>query len=70
MRTEDDAVVEKLDRILKLMALFATRGLNQRESIGILDTLGFTPKEIAELLGTTSNTVRVTLVAIRKGRKG
>jgi DNA-directed RNA polymerase specialized sigma24 family protein len=50
--------------------LFATRGLNQRESIGILDTLGFTPKEIAELLGTTSNTVRVTLVAIRKGRKG
>jgi DNA-binding CsgD family transcriptional regulator len=38
----------------------------QRDQIAALARVGFTPKETAELLGTTPNTVSVYLSAIRK----
>jgi DNA-directed RNA polymerase specialized sigma24 family protein len=63
--------VEKLDQILRILVATATRGLKQREQIALLDGAGFSPKTIAALLGTSSNTVRVELVALRKaGRAG
>jgi hypothetical protein len=62
----DELVVEKLDRVLRLLALIAVKGMSQTDQIAILDRVGFTPKQIAEIVGTTSNTVRVGLVSIRK----
>lgn len=62
----DEVVLEKLDRVLRLLAVIAVKGMSQTEQIAVLDRVGFTPKEIAEIVGTTSNTVRVGLVAIRK----
>jgi len=64
--TLDQQAVEKLDQILRILVISATRGLKQREQIALLDGVGFQPKLIAELLGTSSNTVRVELVALRK----
>lgn len=62
-------VEEKLDRILRLLGVIAVKGLTQSEQIATLSNLGFAPKEIAIVLGTTPNTVRVTLVGIRRAAK-
>jgi DeoR/GlpR family transcriptional regulator of sugar metabolism len=35
----------------------------------VLTRAGLKPKEIADILGTSSNTVRVELVALRKSAK-
>lgn len=60
---------ETLHKILRLLAVLATRDMKQRDQIALLDRAGFKPKEIAEFLGTSSNTVRVELVALRKAGK-
>lgn len=62
----DEQAIEKLDRALRLLAAIATRGLSQTDQIALLNRTGFAPKEIAEIVGTTSNTVRVSLVSIRR----
>jgi DNA-directed RNA polymerase specialized sigma24 family protein len=66
--TVEEQTLEKLDQILRMLAVMAMRGLKQREQITLLDDAGFQPKTIAELLGTSSNTVRVELVTLRKAR--
>lgn len=77
MTNRDDEIVTELRKITRLLSVIATKGLSQRDQIRALDQVGFTPKEAAELLGTTRNTVSVYLSAIRKeeqrsarGRKG
>ena len=69
MSTELQPVIERLDILIKLAAtnLFADK--NQREQVDLLSRAGLAPKEIAELLNTTPNTVSVTLAAIRKTNK-
>lgn len=62
----DELVLEKLDRALRLLAIIAVKEMSQTDQIAILDRAGFAPKEIAEIVGTTSNTVRVGLVSIRR----
>jgi len=57
------AEVKKISRVLTLMA---TKDLAQREKIGLLSGLGLQPREIAELVGTTPNTVSVTLSSMRR----
>lgn len=71
-RTTDELILEKLDQILRILAAAATTGMKQREQIALLNRAGLQPKNIAELLGTSSNTVRVELVGLRKspGKKG
>ncbi len=59
-------VEKKLDRVLRLLGMMAVRGLSQTDQIATLSRVGFSPKEIASALGTTANTVRVTLVGIRR----
>jgi len=65
-KTNDVELIEKLDRALHLLGILAVKGLPQTEQIAILSRLGFAPRDIAAVLGTTANTVRVSLVAIRK----
>ena len=67
-QTHDEQALEKLDQILRILVANATRGLKQREQIDLLDRAGFQPKAIAELLDTSSNTIRVELVKLRKTR--
>lgn len=59
-------ILERLNQIFKMLAIVATGDLRQRDRIALLSKVGLSPKEIAELLGTSSNTVRVELVSIRK----
>jgi hypothetical protein len=48
------------------MAIGLPKEISQTKKIEILSSVGLAPKEIAEILGTTSNTVSVTLSGIRK----
>lgn len=65
-QSTDEQALQKLDQILRILVIAVTRGLKQREQIALLDQAGFQPKAIAELVGTSSNTVRVELVGLRR----
>jgi DNA-binding CsgD family transcriptional regulator len=64
-----DLISRKLDILIRLSALSSVANKAQREQIVILSNAGFQPKEIADICGTTGNTVRVTLSTIRKRRR-
>ncbi len=65
----EEEILRELKRISTLLALNLTKELTQREQVEILDNAGFQPKEIAEILRTTPNTVSVTLAKSRKERR-
>ena len=69
---ELSAISAKLDAILRvanLVGLVLIEGKKQTDQFALLSRAGFQPREIAELVGTTPNTVRVALSRIRKERK-
>jgi DNA-binding CsgD family transcriptional regulator len=66
MTNHQEEIIDELKKMTRLLSLIATRGLSQRDQIAALARAGFGPKEVAELLGTTSNTVSVYLSALRK----
>lgn len=59
-------IVGKLNQLTKLSAIQLVMGKPQRQQIALLDAAGFAPKDIADLLATTRNTVNVVLHSIRK----
>ncbi len=59
-------VVSRLDSILKLLALNTVQGRSLKEQVGLLSSLGFQPKQIAEMLGKTPNHVSVIMHELRK----
>ena len=65
-KSTEQLVLEKLDQLLRVLTISVTSGLKQKEQIALLDRAGFQPKDIADLLGTTGNTVNVALNAQRK----
>ena len=54
-------VVEKLNTLIKLSAITVCGNKTQKEKILLLASSDISPKIIAELLGTTANTVSVTI---------
>jgi len=65
--SKENEILQELQRISKLLALTVTRELKQQtEKIELLSSIGFQPKKIADLIGTTPGTVSVALVGIRK----
>jgi precorrin-6B methylase 1 len=62
-------ISNKLDTLIRLYAIGLVREIKlQKDQISVLDEADFKPKQIAEILGTTSNTVSVSLNAIKKER--
>jgi len=68
-RLDDSSLVIDLRRLTKLLALILIKGESQTEKIRALNAAGFAPTEMALLLGTTVNTINVTLHKIRNQRK-
>lgn len=67
MSSDQEGVLQELRRISRLLTVVATKEVaTKRERISILADAGFEPKEIADLVGTTPNTVSVTLYSLRK----
>jgi DNA-binding CsgD family transcriptional regulator len=62
----EETTAEQLGRIVRLLTILVTRDMSQRDQIVLLASARFQPKEIAELIGTTPNTVSVTLSTIRR----
>lgn len=59
--------IQKLDTLIRLQAqALVSRFESQKDKIIFLSKAGLAPKDIAELLGTTPNTVNVTLSEARK----
>ena len=69
MSDDFGAVNEKLDTLIRLVAAGLMLNKSQREQIEMLSKAGFDTKDIAEQIGTTANTVSVTLTEIRQGKK-
>ena len=67
--SQPDTLSHKLDVIIKLMLLKMGEGKSQSEQIWLMSQASMQPKDIAELLGTTPNTVRVALSKLRKREK-
>ncbi|HTB21371.1 MAG TPA: hypothetical protein VK914_01550 [bacterium] len=61
-------VSKKLDIIIRLLARQHIGDKSGRDAIKTLSALGFQPKEIADLIGTTSNTVSVALNSLKKNK--
>ena len=64
--TEDKTIIEKLDVIIKLLALNQIKGKEVGEQIIFLSKFGIANKDIAEMLEKSQNTVNVTLSQHRK----
>lgn len=60
---------EELRTANRLLAALATRGMQQRQAILLLDALAFQPKQIAQVLDITANSVRVALHKARKAAR-
>ncbi|MEE8200895.1 MAG: helix-turn-helix domain-containing protein [Candidatus Acidoferrales bacterium] len=65
-QAEYKTLLQKLDAIIRLLAASILQGRKQRDQLKVLSAAGLTPKEIANLLGTTPNTVSVELYKMRK----
>lgn len=60
---------DKLDVLIRLAAIGLCEDKTQQEKIYLLSMAGLTPKTIADILGTTPNTVSVALSNMRKKRR-
>lgn len=65
----DTAPSSGMERLTNVLALLLVKGHNQTEAIRLLNRAGFQAKEIAALVGSTSNTVSVTLYKTNKTGK-
>jgi len=66
-----DDISQKLDILIKLQAAALTASMeSSKDKIVFLSRAGLRPTLIAEILGTTTNHVNVTLSKERKPEKG
>jgi len=65
----DDKIFNELQRMSKLLALNLVKDLKTSEKYLMLNNVGFQPKDIAEILDTTRNTVSVELSKLKKKAK-
>ena len=65
----DQTVESELKVVRRLLALSLIDGKKQREQIELLAAAGMDRHEIAELVGTTANTVSVEISNLRKSRR-
>jgi hypothetical protein len=64
--TDSPEIARRLDTLIRLVAAGVCKDKSQRDSIAILSSAGLAPKDIADFLQTTPNTVSVTLSAMRR----
>ena len=62
----EDRIAILLDEISKILALLLKRNSNSAVAMKELYAVGLQPKRIAELIGTTSGTVRVGVHQAKK----
>jgi len=66
MNERDNSITRRLDTLIRLVATGICADRPQKEKIAILSSAGLSPKEIADIIGTTPNTVSVALSSMRR----
>jgi len=69
MLDSNQEILQELKKITKLLIMFVNKDEDQTEKIRNLSSMGFQPKEIAEMIGTTANTVSVTINRLKKKKQ-
>src|SRR5258708_35238049 len=64
--SKDDLMLAELRTANRLLAILATRGMEQREAIALLVGMSFTPRAIAAALSMTPNAVTVGIHRMKK----
>lgn len=64
-----EQISRKIDVLTRLAALSLVAGKKQQDQALLLSNAGFRPKDIAEILGTTRNTVSVALSIMRSKKR-
>jgi len=59
----------QLGKSLRLLALTALEGKNQKAQVALLDRAGFGQSEIANLLGSTPKAISVRLAELRRAAR-
>jgi DNA-directed RNA polymerase specialized sigma24 family protein len=62
----DDLVLTELRTANRLLAILATRGMEQREAIALLHGMSFSPRAIAAALSITPNAVSIAIHRMKK----
>jgi hypothetical protein len=65
-----DQMLFQLQRMNRLLALVATRGLEMRDAVPTLVHAGYTHSEAGSILGLTKNAVFLQLRRIKDSQKG
>ena len=65
----EESILKEIQRMSKLLALSIVKDLKTIDQFELLNNSGYQPKEIAELLGTTRNTVSVELSKLKKKQR-
>jgi len=65
--SSDDLVLAELRTANRLLAILATRGMEQREAIALLHGMAFSPRAIAAALSITPNAVSIAIHRMKKG---
>ena len=65
--TQFKQLSDKMDTIIRLLALNAVEGKELKTQVSMLSGFGFQPKQIADMLWKTPNHIRVLLHEMRKG---
>jgi hypothetical protein len=68
MSNTNDDVIRRLDALIRLTAITMFKDKSQKEKIAVLNLAGLTPKEIAEFLDTTPNSVSVAISMMKKDK--
>jgi len=63
----DKEILESMNNMVRLLTILIKRDAsNQNQIIKEMNAVGFSPKKIAELLNTSSNTVNVAIHLAKK----
>jgi DNA-directed RNA polymerase specialized sigma24 family protein len=66
--TDSKEIIERLDKLIRVVALTGMKELTSTQKIALLSQAGFGPKEIAEIIGTSQNVVNVRLSEMRRAK--
>jgi DNA-directed RNA polymerase specialized sigma24 family protein len=64
-----DLVLAELRTANRLLAILATRGMEQKEAIALLLGMSFTPRAIASALSITPNAVSIAIHRMKKAEQ-
>ena len=65
----DDLVLTELQTTNRLLAILATRGMEQKDAIALLLGMSFPPRAIAAALSITPNAVSVAIHRMKKAEQ-